>query len=82
MSLRYEQYNSLRATKDFLRDLLDPRKTERIPRDIRKRAYRCLRHYPHLYENGQPMFSADPFTEDKQDRVIRPLKPKPIKKLT
>ena len=46
MSLPDEKYRALVYARDFLRDLLSPEKTKRIPREIRNRAYRCLRHYP------------------------------------
>lgn len=49
MTLPDERYRSLKWTRDFLEDLLDPKKTPRVPRDIRKQAYSCLRHYPEDY---------------------------------
>lgn len=66
MSLRYEQYRALQITRDFLRGLIDPRKTKRIPSEIRKRAYRCLRHYPFLNDVGRPMFSHDTFNLEEE----------------
>ena len=29
-----------------MRDLLDPRKTPKVPKEVRRRAYDVLRHYP------------------------------------
>ena len=49
MTLPYERYNSVVRTEEFLKDLLDPKKTPRIPKDIRQQAYYCLRHYPSKY---------------------------------
>lgn len=46
MTLPNERRRSIEVTRDFLRDLLDPKKTPRVPRAVRDRAYRCLRHYP------------------------------------
>lgn len=62
MSLRYEQYNALKITKDFLRRLA----AQPIPKvsALRAEALRCLHHYPFLHDNGQPMWSKDTFTED------------------
>ena len=40
---------AIRNTNQFLIDLLDPKKTPRVPSAIRKEAYRCLRHYPGDY---------------------------------
>lgn len=31
-------------------DLLDPKKTPRVPKDIRRRASSLLRHYPSQYD--------------------------------
>jgi len=64
MSLRYEQYHSLEATKEFLGDLIDRSKTPKVPMPIRERASRCLRHFPFLDENGKPTFSKDEFGPD------------------
>lgn len=37
------------VTRQFLFDLLNPRKTPKVPRAVRKEAARCLRHYPGDY---------------------------------
>ena len=64
MSLRYEQYHSLQMTKEFLRDLLTVEDYPKTKGEMRERAFLCLRHFPFLHENGQPMWSEDDFTED------------------
>lgn len=46
MTLPYERTHSIKMTRDFLRSLLDPKQTPRIPRKIRDQAYYCLRHFP------------------------------------
>lgn len=63
MSLRFEQCTALKRTQEFLREILqgDYPKTKK---EMRDRAYRCLKHFPHLTEHGMPMFSKDPFTAD------------------
>jgi hypothetical protein len=30
-------------------DLMDPKKTPRVPSAVRKEAYRCIKHYPGEY---------------------------------
>jgi hypothetical protein len=61
MSLRYEQYSSLKQTKDFLRELLQ----KNMPRsEMKKKIIQALRHYPPLDEKGKSMFSQDEFTND------------------
>ena len=59
MSLRFEQYRALQYSATFMSDLLDPKKTPRVPKRVRERAYHCLRHYPYLAPNGEPVFSND-----------------------
>ncbi len=49
MTLPIERTNAVLNTEAFLIDLLDPKKTPRVPKDIRNRAARCLRHYPSYY---------------------------------
>lgn len=46
MTTEEEGYRSLEQTRQFLFDLLNPQVTKRVPREIRKRASRCLKHYP------------------------------------
>ena len=50
MTLPNERYNAIKRTENFLKDLMDPKKTPRVPREIRKQAYYCLRHYPGNYD--------------------------------
>jgi hypothetical protein len=63
MSLRHEQYRALTSARNFMRELLDPSITKRVPKAVRARAYNVLRHYPMLRENGEPIFSNDSFSD-------------------
>ena len=65
MSLRNEQYRALLTTREFLRSLLVASETPKVPSSIRKQAYRCLKHYPFLDEDGKPSFSKDDFGPDE-----------------
>ena len=59
MSLKHEQYRSLCITREFLFSILtSPRRTQK---ELRRLASSCLRHYPILRANGEPMFSSDDF---------------------
>ena len=49
MTLPYERYNAVTRTEQFLKDLCDPKKTPRVPKEVRDQAYYCLRHYPSKY---------------------------------
>lgn len=49
MTLPDERYRSLKWAEQFLRDLCDPAKTPRVPKEIRSQARSVLRHYPGTY---------------------------------
>lgn len=49
MTMPNERRNAVNYTRQFLVDLMDPKKTPRVPKEIRKEAYRCLKHYPGEY---------------------------------
>jgi hypothetical protein len=46
MTLPHERSRAIEQTRNFLRELLDPSKTPKIPKAIRTQAYWCLRHFP------------------------------------
>jgi hypothetical protein len=50
MTLPNERLNSVNKARQFLKDLLDPKKTPKVPRDVRHRAYEVLKHFPAEYE--------------------------------
>ena len=64
MSLRREQYQALLRTKQLLRDLTLPATRPKTVKELRSRVFSCLRHWPALRENGEPMFSQDPFSDE------------------
>jgi hypothetical protein len=47
MTIPSERSAAVIYTEEFLMDLLDPKKTPRVPKDIRRRARNLLRHFPH-----------------------------------
>jgi hypothetical protein len=49
MTMPNERRWAVNNTRQFLVDLMDPTKTPRVPKEIRKEAYRCLKHYPGDY---------------------------------
>lgn len=49
MTLPIERKHAVLNTEQFLKDLMDPSKTPRVPKYIREKAYRCLKHYPSTY---------------------------------
>ena len=46
MTLIYEEKWALENTRLFLRSLLIPKETPRVPMSVRREARRCLKHYP------------------------------------
>ena len=49
VTLPDERYRALKWAEQLLQDLLDPRKTPRVPKSIRAQARAVLRHYPGSY---------------------------------
>lgn len=49
MTVPVERTNAVIYTEQFLLELLDPKKSPRVPRAIRERAHSLLRHYPGKY---------------------------------
>ena len=79
MSLPRERTNSIKQARDFLRDLLDPKKTPRIPKEIRRRAYSALRHFPTDLDvgyaaDGAPGVFGHPEDDNRDDLFYPPSK--------
>jgi hypothetical protein len=49
MTLPDERYRAIMYAQSLCEDLLDPKKTPRVPKAIRKRALGVLRHFPEDY---------------------------------
>jgi hypothetical protein len=49
MTIPVERTWAVLNTREFLLNLLDPKKTPRVPKDIRRQASRLLKHYPTKY---------------------------------
>lgn len=50
MTIPDERTTAIYNAREFLRALLDPKKTPRVPKAIRTQAYWTLRHFPAQYE--------------------------------
>ena len=50
MTMPNERRKAVERTEKFLIDLLNPKVTPRVPSEVRKRAYDCLKHYPREYD--------------------------------
>jgi len=49
MTMPDERYRAIMYAQSLCEDLLDPKKTPRVPKSIRKRALGVLRHFPEDY---------------------------------
>ena len=49
MTLPIERTNAVLNVERFLMDLRDPKKYPRVPKAVREKASRLLRHYPSKY---------------------------------
>ena len=69
MTMPYERTWTVNNTRDFLYDLLDPKKTPRVPKNIRLQARRLLKHYPssldidNVISEGSSVFAGSPWSE-------------------
>ena len=64
MTLPDERYRAVNNTAQFLKDLLDPKVTPRIPKDIRHKAYSCLRHKKNHLRHSQKSVLAHHHAKD------------------
>lgn len=46
MTIPIERTRAVNKAREFLYDLLDPKKTPRVPKAVREKALRVLKHYP------------------------------------
>ena len=68
MTLPDERYRAIKQTEHFLMDLLDPKKTPRVPKSIRQRVGSLLKHYPN-------QFHLDRLAEKSPDVIIKQMEP-------
>jgi hypothetical protein len=50
MTLPNEWFISIRKNREFLFELLNPGKTPRVSKEVRKKASECLKHFPMKHE--------------------------------
>lgn len=50
MTLPDERYRAVKQAEQLLKDLCDPSKTPRVPKQIRNRARAALHHYPSSWD--------------------------------
>ena len=64
MTLPDERYRAVKMAREFLYDLLDPKQTPKVPGEVRRRAGRCVRHYPNGYEMERTAEAAPQLWDD------------------
>ena len=72
MTLPDERYRAIKWAEQLCQDLMDPKKTPRVPRDIRRRAYSVLRHFPEEYYLSM-LAEARPDILERRGEPIEPL---------
>ena len=50
MTLPDERYRALKCAEDFMLSLCDPKKTPKVPKEVRARARSVLKHYPTKFD--------------------------------
>lgn len=85
MTLPDERTRSLQKTREFLRSLLDPKKTPKVPKSVRQEAYSCLKHFPwDLHIDKVSKKNPDEFApterdeEPKNKSLVKKLKTLPL----
>jgi hypothetical protein len=74
MTLPDERFRAISRTEQFLESLLDPKRTPKVPKDIREQARSCLRHYP-SYHNLKMLERAAPdVVQERMEDVHRMIK--------
>jgi hypothetical protein len=71
MTMPDERRNAVNRTRIFLMDLMDPKKTPRVPSAIRKEAASCLRHYPGEYYMSKASEQAPELFGDWDDYYVK-----------
>jgi hypothetical protein len=70
-----EEARAIAATRTFLYALLDPRQTPRVPREVRQRARRVLKHYPLMPPDPDYVPWAERITRKGHTIGVQKLKP-------
>ena len=71
MTLPDERYRALQHTELFLQQLANPKITKRIPREIRREALRCLRHFPTSWDLQQLESAAPHVVQERMDPLYK-----------
>ena len=65
MTIASERTRAVNYTYEFLRDLIDPKKIPRVPKEVRQRASMLLRHYPSRWDMEMVVEEGSSFGDEK-----------------
>jgi hypothetical protein len=71
MTLPDERYRAVRWAREFMYELLDPKKTPGVPRRIRDTARSVLRHYPSDWDMDRTSEAAPDVFQRQMEAVTR-----------
>ena len=71
MTLPDERYRAVRWAREFMYELIDPKKTPGIPKNIREQARSVLRHYPSTYDMSVAADAAPDVFQEQMEPVTR-----------
>jgi len=74
MTLPDERFRSIHKTEEFLESLLDPKRTPRVPKEVREQARWCLRHYPSYHNLKMIERAAPDVIQERMEDVTRMIK--------
>jgi hypothetical protein len=71
MTLPDERYRAVRWAREFMYELLDPKKTPGVPKRIRDQARSVLRHYPSDYDMNKTAQTSSDIFQEQMEPVTR-----------
>jgi len=71
MTLPDERYRAVRWAREFMYELMDPKKTPGVPKSIRDQARSVLRHYPGDWDMAQAALAAPDVFQEQMEPVTR-----------
>jgi len=71
MTLPDERYRAVMRAREFMFDLIDPKKTPGVPKLIREQARGVLRHYPSNWDMDRASEAAPDVFQQQMEAVTR-----------
>lgn len=71
MTLPDERYRAVRWAREFMYELLDPKKTPKVPAQVREQARAVLRHYPSDWDMQQAAEAGPDIFQQQMEPVTR-----------